>query len=139
MIIEFSNSKIDTNSIDMIAMLAIKTGTRGKNTPYKLEIEGINEVVCNYFGITSEEVKIKSRDRKILFPRQMAMFFCCRYTIQPFQDIGRFYGGKDHATVIHSRKVIQRDFSLYDSIKLIVSEIDEILDKKSKGLEVGHE
>lgn len=63
-------------------------------------------VVADYYGITIKDLKRKTRKREIVEPRQICMWLREKYTRESLSEIGRRYGGKDHATVLYSKKVI---------------------------------
>jgi chromosomal replication initiator protein len=62
----------------------------------------IQRVVAEYFGMKVSELRSKSRQRSMAFPRQVAMFLCRELTSASLPEIGRLFGGKDHTTVLHS-------------------------------------
>jgi len=62
----------------------------------------IIEKVCDFFNVTSESVYSKSRKQPIVYIRQMAIYLSNKYTDKSTTEIGRLFGGRNHATVIHS-------------------------------------
>lgn len=75
-------------------------------------IEDILAQVTERYGITPVELFTRSRKRELVFKRQLFFYLCCRYTKKSQEYIGKLserYGIKkyDHATVLHSRVVIQ--------------------------------
>ena len=82
-------------------------------TDEKLELEDIKDIVAVHYRIKSTDINWKSRKAEIRRPRQVFHFLACRNTKATLSDIGRSTG-KDHATVIHSRKTIYNDMA-YDN------------------------
>jgi chromosomal replication initiator protein len=68
----------------------------------------IQQAVAEYFGVKASELRSTSRLRAITFPRQVAMFLCRELTNASLPEIGRYFGGKDHTTVLHSCAKIAR-------------------------------
>jgi chromosomal replication initiator protein len=68
----------------------------------------IQQVVAAYFGLKISELKSNRRVRSVAFPRQIAMFLCRELTDSSFPEIGCYFGGKDHTTVLHSCTKIAR-------------------------------
>jgi chromosomal replication initiator protein len=72
-------------------------------------------------------LKMKSNTRQIAYPRQVAMYICKELTNASLPEIGRFFGGKHHTTVLHSVQKIedlrQREEDLN---KLIQSLLDSL-------------
>lgn len=69
--------------------------------------EHIQKIVCDYFGVKLPELKSKKRTREIALPRQTAMYITKKLTELSLGDIGKAFGGKDHATVIYACKQIE--------------------------------
>lgn len=67
----------------------------------------IIEIVCKYFTVTWEAIVEENRKREILIPRQVCMFFLSYYSELPLKAIGKLFGGKDHTTVAHAKKVVE--------------------------------
>lgn len=75
----------------------------------KITMEIIEEIVASYFKIKIEDINSKKRTRKIAFPRQIAMYLCRDLTGTSLPQIGRFFGGRDHSTVLHAYDKINRE------------------------------
>ena len=73
-------------------------------------ISEITEVVLRVFNIardtqyTMEVVKSKNRKRELVEIRQCAMYYASLITSKPLKQIGAFFNGRDHSTVIHGRQ-----------------------------------
>ncbi len=70
-------------------------------------VEQIQKVVADFFGIKCIEMKSKKRTREVAIPRQVAMYISKQLTDASLSDIGKNFGGKDHATVIYACKQIE--------------------------------
>ncbi|MCL5021796.1 MAG: chromosomal replication initiator protein DnaA [Nitrospirae bacterium] len=69
-------------------------------------IEQIQKAVADFFGIKVQEMRSKKRTKEIAIPRQVAMYLSKQFTDCSLSDIGKNFGGKDHATVIYACKQI---------------------------------
>ncbi len=66
----------------------------------------IAAAVAAYFGVSEKALASKSRARDVALPRQVAMYLIKQILDLPYTMIGRHFGGRDHSTVIHAvRKV----------------------------------
>jgi chromosomal replication initiator protein len=65
-------------------------------------IDYIQKFVSDYFGVTVESLKSKTRKREIVVARQVAMYFAKEYTNLSLKSIGYHFGNRDHSTVIHA-------------------------------------
>ena len=67
----------------------------------------IIKVVSKYYGVKKEELLGKKRNKEIVFPRQIAVFFLREELDLPYKSIGRELGGRDHTTIIHDYNKIK--------------------------------
>jgi chromosomal replication initiator protein len=80
------------------------------NTPErKTTIESVIKVVAEHYQMVPSQLKQKSNQRAIAFPRQVAMYLVKELTPASLPEIGRAFGGKHHTTVLHSVQKIERD------------------------------
>jgi chromosomal replication initiator protein len=85
-------------------------------------IENIKKTVCDYFKINVSEMLSQGRSRYLVRPRQIAMYLTKNLTSKSLPDIGREFSGRDHTTVIHSVKTI-------DKLKARDEEISKAIEK----------
>jgi len=71
-------------------------------------IAEIQTVVCNHFDLTHMELISERRHRELVRPRQIAMYLAKQLTLRSLPEIGRHFGGRDHTTVIHAIRTIER-------------------------------
>ena len=69
--------------------------------------DNIRDLVAQYYGISAKDLMGKKRARSIARPRQMAMALIRELTQDSFPEIGQFFGGRDHTTVMHACKAIE--------------------------------
>src|SRR6266581_1478990 len=62
----------------------------------------IQQTVAAHFGLKMSELRSKQRQRALVFPRQVAMYLCRELTDASLPEIGRYFGGRDHTTVLHA-------------------------------------
>ena len=79
-----------------------------KNAQQEITVENIQKTICDYFNVRIADLKAKRRTQNIALPRQVAMYLCRKYTETSFPAIGDKFGGRDHSTVIHASKTIER-------------------------------
>ena len=74
----------------------------------KLTMDVLINRACLYLGIEDPEIlRTKSREGKFVGPRQMIMAALCYYKGFTLTEIGKWFGGRDHTTVIHSKAVVK--------------------------------
>ncbi|MEM8790002.1 MAG: chromosomal replication initiator protein DnaA [Pseudomonadota bacterium] len=74
----------------------------------KVTIEEIKRVVSNHFNLRMSDLTSARRSRMVARPRQVAMYLCKTLTQKSLPEIGRGFGNRDHTTVIHAVKVIEK-------------------------------
>lgn len=77
-----------------------------------ITIETIQKAVAAEYSVTVAELKGKKRDKRLAYPRQVACYLCRELTESAFSDIGREFGGRDHATIMHACDVIATELKL---------------------------
>ncbi|MDD5655728.1 MAG: chromosomal replication initiator protein DnaA [Elusimicrobia bacterium] len=73
-----------------------------------VRIETIQRLVAHKYSLDIRDLKSQQRTASIALPRQLAMYLACIMTELSSTDIGRAFGGRDHTTVLHARKKIQK-------------------------------
>lgn len=90
--------------------------------------ELIINVVSEHFGIPVSEIKGKKRNSEIVLPRQIVMYLCRAMTDTPLKSVGIMLGGKDHASVSHGVKKIEKDIqedeALNNTVNIIKKKIN---------------
>ena len=74
----------------------------------KVTIESIQTVVCKFFKISKNEMLSPRRSRYLVRPRQTAIYLSKILTSKSLPEIGRAFSNRDHTTVIHSVKTIDK-------------------------------
>jgi len=98
-----------------------------RNTAHEISIDYIQKVVCDFFGIPVNEIFTSSRKREVVIVRQTVMFFAKKHTEFSLAQIGTKCGNKDHATVLHSCKIIENMRETDKEFRNKLEEIDKVL------------
>ena len=89
------------------------------------EFSRVISAVCEFYQLTFEQLKNRSRRHEILIPRQMCMYLLARNTTMSLSDIGERFGGFDHTSVINAREKIQDLVDTEERMKNIVQTLEE--------------
>jgi chromosomal replication initiator protein len=65
-------------------------------------IRQVQDAVSQMFGLSTEELRTKSRSRDVVLPRQVAMYLAKQLTQASLPEIGQEFGGKHQTSVMHS-------------------------------------
>ena len=77
-------------------------------TENKVTIDMIQTIVCKFFKISKNEMLSSRRSRYLVRPRQVAIYLTKILTSKSLPEIGREFSGRDHTTIIHSVKTIEK-------------------------------
>ena len=73
-----------------------------------ITLDAVQEAVAAKFHIKVSEMKSKRRTKALVYPRQVAMYLCREITQQSYPEIARHFGGKDHTTIMHACRQIEK-------------------------------
>tara|TARA_B100001741_G_scaffold269710_1_gene236915 strand:+ start:1452 stop:2873 length:1422 start_codon:yes stop_codon:yes gene_type:complete len=77
-------------------------------TENKVTIDLIQTIVCKFFKISKNEMLSSRRSRYLVRPRQTAIYLTKNLTSKSLPEIGREFSNRDHTTIIHSVKTIEK-------------------------------
>ena len=73
-----------------------------------VRIADVEAAVCKLFRVSSDELKSACRTRSVTQPRMLAMYLARRLTQSAYSEIGEYFGGRNHATVMSAERKITR-------------------------------
>ena len=86
----------------------------------EITVEEIQKTVATHFNIKVADLKSPKRLKALVLPRQIAMYLARQLTSCSFPEIGERFGGKDHSTIIHAIKKIEKQMeSDYQAARLL--------------------
>tara|TARA_B100001093_G_scaffold408564_1_gene397457 strand:+ start:110 stop:1528 length:1419 start_codon:yes stop_codon:yes gene_type:complete len=89
----------------------------------KVTIDLIQTIVCKFFKISKNEMLSSRRSRYLVRPRQTAIYLTKILTSKSLPEIGREFSNRDHTTIIHSVKTIEK---LKDKDLIMVENINKL-------------
>ena len=93
----------------------------------KVTIDLIQTLVCKFFKISKNEMLSSRRSRYLVRPRQTAIYLTKVLTSKSLPEIGREFSNRDHTTIIHSVKTIEKlkekDPEMVDNINKLKNQI----------------
>ena len=99
------------------------------NSAQNISLDIIQKVVAENYQVSVSDLKSKKRDKKYVFPRQVAIYIARELTEISYSELGNEFGGKDHSTIMHAYEKISEgvklDSSLEAKISLLIREIKE--------------
>lgn len=111
------------DAVDAAAQDA-KHRAREQSAATPLNAAKILAAVCRRYGITELDIRSQRRTKGLVMPRHIAMYLCKELTDISYPAIGRRIGGRDHTTVLHGVKKIERLIAEGDNH--LAAEIEDI-------------
>ena len=94
----------------------------------RITIDEIQRRVSDHYRIRQAEMSSARRAREVARPRQVAMYLAKQLTPRSLPEIGRRFGGRDHTTVIHAVKQIEKlrqsDSELDADVRLLMRQLE---------------
>lgn len=94
---------------------------------WDLSIDHIVEAVTAHFNVKLTELQSKRRTKTLTLPRQVCMFLARQLTRRSLEEIGGYFGGRDHSTVLHATKTIQAALETDPALRAAVGNIAKSL------------
>ncbi len=98
-----------------------------ERTTRPIPVSSIQREVCKYYSISHTELVSSKRSQNIVYPRQIAMYLARELTDLSLPKIGEEFGGRDHTTVMHATKKIQKLLSaqreVYNQVQSLTTTI----------------
>jgi chromosomal replication initiator protein len=95
-----AGKRLDLN----LARIALRDTIR--HTAQAVALRDVERAACEVFGIDAEMLKSPSRARAVAYPRMVAMYLARKHTGAAYSEIGRYFGGRNHSTVIAADKKV---------------------------------
>lgn len=116
------NRAIDLDFVSEVLANILRANQR------RISIDEIQTRVSDHYRIRKAEMTSARRAREVARPRQVAMYLSKQLTPRSLPEIGRRFGGRDHTTVIHAVRQIERlraqDPELDSDIRLLTRQLE---------------
>jgi chromosomal replication initiator protein len=97
---------VEKRPVDL-AMAAAALGEQPGPSDRQVHIQTIIDTVTEFYGVKISDLQSARRQRSIALPRQVCMYLARKHTRYSLEEIGGFFGGRDHTTVMHAVKTIE--------------------------------
>ncbi len=121
--------------IDGALAAEVLDGLEGARPRHHRSVREIQDAVCDLFELSHDELVSQNRTTRLTWPRQIGMYLSRELTDQTLPTIGRHFGGRNHATVLHAwrraaaRMSSERD--AYDDVQRLLTRLgDPAADRK---------
>jgi len=109
-----------------IAKKALRDQVDGQNRD-DISVPYIQEVVAEYYNLTVSDLTGRRRLQSIVFPRQVAMYLSRKVLDASMPHIGKYFGGRDHTTVMHSCDKVASEIENDPRLRADVMELERLI------------
>lgn len=100
-------------------LLNVPTSSDG----YRPTVKRIMQVVAKHYGVNVSDIIGPRRTADLVFPRQLTMYLSRQMTLLSLPQIGSLVGGRDHTTVLHGCRQIERYRSKYPDLEFVIEKL----------------
>lgn len=123
----YANSQFTSEPITLTAVEHIIRDLMCSKEPRRIKIDDILRVISRHYGVTRGDILSERRNRSIVLPRQVGMYLAKRLTARSLPEIGRRFGGRDHTTVLHAIRKIEREIGANQTLREDLGILERLL------------
>lgn len=121
--IELKHRELNQELIEDILQVEVET----KRPRIKVAPADVIKTVANHYHVKQSSLKGTSRLKNLVTARHIAMYILKKELSLPLTEIGRWFTGRDHTSVLHAVKKVERDIALSDELRQDVSALQMTL------------
>lgn len=103
--VELNNKEINNELIDNILQ---KEKISGRPQAIRLKPQKVIKKICDYFEVKQSEVRGRCRNKELVYPRHIAMYFLKDSLNLSYVEIGKWFSNRDHTSVMHAKNKIEK-------------------------------
>ena len=113
-------------SSEPLTISTVRTLIRDRNRS-EITLEDIMTTTAGYFNISMSDLLSNKKNRIYSYPRQLAMYLARKFTNLSFKEIGNSFNHKDHSTVIHALRKVEKEKDEKKDVEKDLSKIESLL------------
>ncbi|MBP1698807.1 MAG: chromosomal replication initiator protein DnaA [Deltaproteobacteria bacterium] len=113
-------------SDEPVTISTVRTLIRDRNRS-EITLEDIMTTTAGYFNISMSDLLSNKKNRIYSYPRQLAMYLARKFTNLSFKEIGNSFNHKDHSTVIHALRKVEKEKDEKKDVEKDLSKIESLL------------
>jgi chromosomal replication initiator protein len=123
----------ESPSLDLAQRVLLDLFPRAKAEEAQVTPDMVVRAVTKVFGVTAALLKSKSRERRIVEARQVALFLSRKHTDLSAPALAEHFGMGSHASVLNAVQKIQQEVQAYANLKRQVAEVEALLEASRRG------
>lgn len=117
-------SSISDGEIDLVMAKEILGAQIIADLSHQPSVQTIIEIVCEYYDVKLTDILSKRKFKSIAEPRQICMWLARKLTRYSLEEIGGYFGGRDHTTVLHAIRTIERRIGFDERIRKDIASLE---------------
>ncbi len=104
-----------------------------------VKMADVELAVCKMFGLTADDLRSNKRTKAATHPRMLAMYLARRLTGTAYAEIGQFFGGRNHSTVVSAERRVNEFLESRTQVRVGASEwaVQELVESLERQIMVG--
>jgi chromosomal replication initiator protein len=119
-------SAVDKVPLDL-ALAENSLGVLDSKSKVHLTLDRIVDVVVRYFQVPLVHLQSKKRHRSIALPRQICMYLAREHTRYSLEEVGGYFGGRDHTTVLHAVRTVTANLEKDPELRTTITHLEQQL------------
>ncbi len=128
------NASLDGVLITLELAKRVIGGVKKDESPKNISIQDILDTINSFYDTKLSDLLSKRRQKSITIPRQVGMWLSRKHTRFSLEEIGGYFGGRDHTTVMHAIKTVDQKIENEPAFKQEISRLDKQLWDRFGGL-----
>ncbi len=114
-------------------------GQANRHARRPVKLDDIQRVVCDFFGVDGKALRSDDRHKSVSQPRMLAMWLARKYTQSAWREIGTYFGGRSHSTVISAHRRIEKQLNSTSETRIAGQpwQLQEAIERLESALRTG--
>lgn len=112
-----------------LALAREVAGNPNRNQSRAIRIDDILGAVTSHYGVKVSDLQSKRRTQSIVLPRQVAMYLTRNMTGLSLEEIGGFFGGRDHSTVVYALERMEQRRRVNSDFSILLGDLERLVRK----------
>jgi chromosomal replication initiator protein len=97
--------------------------------PRRIKIDDILRIISRHYAVSKADILSQRRHRSVVWPRQIGMYLAKQLTARSLPEIGRRFGDRDHTTVLHAIRKIDKELAANTRLRDELEELKKQLNR----------
>lgn len=122
------HAALQNRCVDLELAREVLGDTGFSNEPMQVTLQNIIDTVTTFYSVKLSDLQSKRRYKSITQPRQVCMWLARRHTRFSLEEVGRYFGGRDHTTVMHSIRTVDHRINHESNFAREIDQLQQHID-----------